>query len=162
VPTTGRSATGRGVDPDGVPPGMTGQLIRFALVGVISTIAYVVLYALLRYGLGPQSANLVALLVTAMGNTAANRGLTFGVHGPDRWWRHQLQGLAVFALALALTSGSLALLEAVSSTAHHGVELAVLVSASLLATALRFTLLRTWVFGSRSPSSLAQRGLSGR
>jgi putative flippase GtrA len=140
------SATGRTVDPDGVPPGMTGQLIRFALVGVISTLAYVVIYALLRSGLGAQAANLVALLVTTIGNTAANRGLTFGVHGPDRWLRHQLQGLAVFALALALTSGSLALLHAVSSITHHGAELAVLIGASLLATLLRFSLLRTWVF----------------
>jgi putative flippase GtrA len=148
-PTQPMSATGRSVDPDGVPPGMTGQLIRFALVGAVSTVAYVALYALLRYGLGPQSANLMALLLTTVGNTAANRGLTFGVHGPHRWWRHQLQGLAVFVLALALTSGSLTLLAAVSSTVHHGAEVAVLVSASLLATALRFTLLRTWVFGNR-------------
>jgi putative flippase GtrA len=152
---TGMSATGRTVDPDGVPAGMTGQLIRFALVGVVSTVAYVLLYALLRSGLGPQAANLVALLLTTVGNTAANRGLTFGVHGPHRWWRHQMQGLAVFALALMLTSGSLALLGTVSSAAHHGVELAVLVSASLLATALRFTLLRTWVFGTGSTSSTA-------
>jgi len=105
-----------------------------------------VLYALLRYGLGPQWANLIALLVTTVGNTAANRGLTFGVHGPHLWWRHQIQGLAVFALALALTSGSLALLAAVSTTGHHAVELGVLMTASLLATVLRFTLLRTWVF----------------
>jgi putative flippase GtrA len=143
------SDTGRAVDPDGVPPGLTGQLIRFALVGAVSTVAYVVLYALLRYGLGAQAANLVALLITTIGNTAANRGLTFGVHGPDLWWKHQLQGLAVFALALALTSGSLAALGAVSSAAHHGVEIAVLVMASLLATALRFSLLRTWVFRAR-------------
>jgi putative flippase GtrA len=133
---------------------MTGQLIRFAMVGAISTLAYVVLYALLRYGLGPQAANLVALLLTTIGNTAANRGLTFGVHGPYRWWRHQLQGLAVFALSLGLTSGSLALLGAVT---HPGVELAVLISASLLATALRFTLLRTWVFGSPTGQALSMR-----
>jgi putative flippase GtrA len=140
------SATGRSVDPDGVPPGMTGQLIRFAVVGVVSTVAYVILYALLRYAMGAQPANLIALLVTAVGNTAANRGLTFGVHGPDGWLGHQLQGLAVFALALGLTSGSLALLAAASAKEHYLAEIVVLILASLLATALRFTLLRTWVF----------------
>jgi putative flippase GtrA len=140
------SATGRAADPDGVPAGMTGQLIRFALVGVVSTVAYVVLYALLRQGTGAQTANLVALLITSIGNTAANRGLTFGVRGPDRWWRHQLQGLALFALALGLTSGSLGLLGAVPAAGRHGVEIAVLLTASLLVTALRFSLLRTWVF----------------
>jgi putative flippase GtrA len=153
-------STGRTADPDGVPAGMTGQLIRFALVGVVSTLAYVLLYALLRSGFGPQGANLMALLLTAVGNTAANRGLTFGVHGPHRWWRHQAQGLAVFALALALTSGSLALLGAVSAAAHPGVELAVLISASLLATALRFTLLRSWVFGVHSVNAVPSRPVS--
>jgi putative flippase GtrA len=140
--TGSQSATGRRVDPDGVPAGMTGQLIRFAMVGVVSTFAYVVLYALLRSGLGPQAANLIALLLTTVGNTAANRGLTFGVRGRTGRWRHQAQGLAVFALALALTSGSLALLSAGSTV----VELAVLVGAGLLVTGLRFTLLRSWIF----------------
>jgi putative flippase GtrA len=134
-------------DPDGVPPGLTGQLIRFAAVGLVSTVAYVLLFALLRLGMGAQSANLLALLVTALANTAANRGLTFGVRGPRHWWRHQAQGLAVFALALALTSGSLAALGAVTSSPHHLVELLVLLISSLTVTALRFTLLRSWVFG---------------
>ncbi len=148
----GLSATGRTVDPDGVPAGLTGQLIRFALVGAVSTTAYVILYALLRAGTGAQTANLLALLLTTIGNTAANRSLTFGVHGPDQWWRHQLQGLAVFAFALALTGGSLAALAAVSTTTHHGVELIVLMAASLLAAALRFSLLRTWVFRVARPA----------
>jgi putative flippase GtrA len=143
------SETGRAVDPDGVPPGLTGQLIRFAAVGVVSTVAYVILYALLRYGVGAQVANLIALVVTTIGNTAANRSLTFGVHGPHQWWRHQLQGMAIFLLTLVLTSGSLALLDSLTGPhqhVHHLVEITVLVLSSLLATALRFTLLRTWVF----------------
>ena len=50
----------------------------------------------------------MALLVTAVGNTAPNRRLTFGVRGAANAGRHQAQGLVVFALGLALTSGSLA------------------------------------------------------
>jgi putative flippase GtrA len=142
--TTGSSATGRTVDPEGVPPGMTGQLIRFAMVGVASTLAYVVLFLLLRYGMGAQAANFLALLLTTLGNTAANRGLTFGVHGRTGRLRHQAQGLAVFALALVLTSGSLALLGSIPVLA----ELFVLVAAGLLVTGLRFSLLRSWVFQS--------------
>ena len=57
-------------------------------------------------------ANVVALLLTAIANTAANRAYTFGVRGRARVVRHQGQGLAVFALAWALTSGSLAALHA--------------------------------------------------
>ncbi len=134
----------------GVPSGLTGQLIRFAGVGVASTLAYLVLYALLRVGVGAQAANLIALLVTAVANTAANRRLTFGVSGADGALRHQAQGLVVFGIGLALTSGSLALLDAASTQPSRLVELTVLVLANLVATAVRFLLMRVWVFrGSR-------------
>jgi hypothetical protein len=58
--------------------------------------------------------------------------------------------LAVFCLGLALTSGSLAVLHAAEPDPHRGLELAVLIVANLAATALRFVLLRGWVFRRRS------------
>jgi putative flippase GtrA len=130
----------------GVPPGLARQLVRFAGVGVASTVAYLLLFLALRTGLGAQAANLVALLLTALGNTAVNRRFTFGVIGRAGVTRHQAQGLVAFAAGLALTSGSLALLHAVSATPVRAVELAVLVVANLAATLLRFLLLRGWVF----------------
>jgi putative flippase GtrA len=129
----------------GVPAGLTGQLLRFAAVGVASTLAYLLLYALLRTGAGPQWANLIALLVTAVANTAANRRLTFRVRGNDGAWRHQAQGLVVFAIGLGLTSGSLALLHTLTAPPAT-VELGVLVAANLVATGVRFLLMRIWVF----------------
>lgn len=133
----------------GVPAGLTGQLIRFAAVGMASTVAYLALYALLRQGMSPQPANLVALLATAIANTAANRRLTFDVRGTGSAWRHQAQGLIVFAVGLGLTSGALALLDAMRSAPAKPVELTVLILANLLATAVRFLLLRLWVFRPR-------------
>jgi putative flippase GtrA len=130
----------------GVPAGLTGQLLRFAAVGVASTLAYLVLYAILRTGVSPQWANLVALLVTAVANTAANRRLTFRVRGNERAWKHQAQGLVVFAIGLGLTSGSLALLDALSNHPPRGVELTVLIVANLVATGVRFLMMRIWVF----------------
>jgi putative flippase GtrA len=130
----------------GVPAGMTGQLLRFGAVGIASTLAYLLLYALLRTGVGPQSANLIALLVTAVANTAANRRLTFGVRGSDRAWRHQAQGLVVFAVGLGLTSGSLALLGVLNGHPPRALELSVLVIANLVATGVRFLMMRIWVF----------------
>ena len=159
---TGRAAAGRDPGParpqpdvpstPEVPAGLLRQLVRFAAIGVLSTAAYLVLFLLFHASMGAQAANLVALLVTAVANTAANRRLTFGISGKDRAGRHQLQGLAVFALGLALTSGSLALLHTFSSAPHRGIELTVLVAANLAATVLRFVLLRGWVFRSRAPA----------
>jgi putative flippase GtrA len=141
----------------GVPAGLTGQLIRFAAVGAASTLAYLALFAVLRtsLGIGPQWANFLALLVTAIANTAANRRLTFGVRGNDRAVRHQAQGLAVFAVGLGLTSGSLALLDRLSSAPPRSVELFVLVLANLVATGVRFLLMRIWVFRSRTREARA-------
>jgi putative flippase GtrA len=133
-------------EPKARPRSLLAQLSRFVVVGVLSTLAYAALYLLLRQGVDAQVANVLALLTTAVLNTAANRRLTFGIRGRDDALRHQGQGLVVFALAWGLTAGSLALLHAVAPVAPHGVELAVLVAANLTATVLRFVLLRRWVF----------------
>ncbi|MFF5216860.1 glycosyltransferase [Micromonospora sp. NPDC000442] len=127
--------------PEPAPTGLPRQLVRFAAVGVVSTCAYLLLFTLTRGALGAQPANLLALLLTAVANTAANRRLTFGIAGRRHVTRHHLQGLLAFALGLALTSGSLATLHA-AATPDRAVELAVLVAANLAATVLRFTLLR--------------------
>jgi glycosyltransferase involved in cell wall biosynthesis/putative flippase GtrA len=125
----------------GVPRGMLGQLLRFAGVGVASTLAYFALYLLLR-PLGAQVANLAALLITAVANTAANRRFTFGISGAQGALRHHLGGLAAFGVALALTSGSLWLLQALWPAAGGAAEATVLVVANAAATLLRFVALR--------------------
>jgi putative flippase GtrA len=134
----------------GVPAGLPRQLVSFAVIGVVSTLAYLLLFALLRQATGPQPANLVALLVTAIANTSANRRLTFGINGRANAARHQLQGLLVFALGLALTSGSLWILATAAPQAGRFTELSVLVAANLLATVVRFLLMRVWVFRRRT------------
>ncbi|HWB37511.1 MAG TPA: dolichyl-phosphate beta-glucosyltransferase, partial [Rugosimonospora sp.] len=141
----------RTVAPQGIPAGLAGQLVRFAAIGVVSTLAYLVLYLLLRNGLGAQPANLLALLLTALGNTALNRRYTFGVLGGGAV-RHQAQGLLLFALGLGLTSGALAALHALVTDPPRGLELGVLVAANLTATLLRFLLFRGWVF--RDPAAV--------
>jgi glycosyltransferase involved in cell wall biosynthesis/putative flippase GtrA len=132
----------------GSPRGLAWQLPRFVAIGVASTLAYVVLYLLLRGFLPAQAANFTALLVTAIGNTAANRRLTFGVRGREGTARHQFRGLIAFSAGLLLTSGALALLHGLS----RGAEVLVLVVANLVATLVRFALYRGWVFGDRGRS----------
>ncbi|MCQ8770883.1 glycosyltransferase [Streptomyces telluris] len=142
----------------GVPRGPARQLLGFCAVGVLSTAFHLALYSLLRQATGPQAANAAALLLSALANTAANRRLAFGVRGRDGAVRHQAQGLVVFAIGLVLTSGSLVALHAAGGSPargaspgpSHGAELAVLVTANLAATVLRFLLLRAWVFPAAS------------
>ncbi|MFE3058910.1 glycosyltransferase [Nocardia sp. NPDC059239] len=140
-----RAAIGREPLVEGVPLGMVGQLVRFGIVGVTSTLAYLLLYVLLQGITGAQAANFLALLVTAIGNTAANRAFTFGVRGSNQAVSHHFQGLVIFGVGLALTSGSLYTLHHWAPDAAVHLELLVLVIANLVATLLRFVGLR-WVF----------------
>src|SRR2546421_5764785 len=57
------------------------QVARFTVIGVASTIAYVLLYVMLRGLMSAQAANMLSLLATAVANTAANRRLTFRISG---------------------------------------------------------------------------------
>ncbi|HEY8294492.1 MAG TPA: bifunctional glycosyltransferase family 2/GtrA family protein [Micrococcaceae bacterium] len=130
------------------------QLVRFGAIGVVSTLAYLLIFLLCRGFLGAQAANFIALLTTAVGNTAANRRFTFGVHGRSRAARHQLEGLIVFGIGLALTSGALALLNGFGPP-HRTVEILTVVGANLAATLVRFLLFRHWVFRRRTGSAPA-------
>ena len=143
------------VEPPDAPPqtALLHQLVRFAVVGIASTVAYALLFLVLRGTMGAQDANFTALLLTAIANTAANRRVTFGFRGSAGAARHQSQGLLVFGLGWALTSGSLALLVRLAPTAPHAFELAVLIVANLASTVLRFVLLRQWVFRPRVANS---------
>jgi glycosyltransferase involved in cell wall biosynthesis len=134
-------------------PQLARQVGRFTAIGVVSTVAYVALYVLLRGGLGAFSANTVALAVTAVANTAANRRLTFGVTRRAGMVRHQLQGLGVFVLALAMSSAALALLHTTTPHPSRLTEVTALVAANVAASALRFVLLKHWVFRNVSPTS---------
>ena len=128
------------------PVGILGQVLRFGAIGVLSTIAFALLYALFRPALGAQTADFLALLLTAIGNTALNRRFTFGVRGRTGAGRHQVQGLVVFGIAWAITSGSLVVLHATTPGATHPAEIAVLTGANLVATLVRFVLFKAWVF----------------
>ena len=128
------------------PAGLVGQLFSFAVVGGLSTVAHLVVLALLSGTMPTQSANLAAFLLTAVANTAANRRLTFSVQGGAGAVRAQLQALVGLGLGLALTSGSLAVLDLLAPTASTTAELLLVLLANAAAGLLRFALLRSWVF----------------
>jgi putative flippase GtrA len=130
-------------------------------IGACSTIAYALLYLAMRTPLGQGLANAVALALTAVANTHANRHFTFGLRGRSGLLRQHLAGAIVYAFTLALTSAALLVLEAVDRRPARAVELAVLVLAGICATLTRYIGLRTWVFAkSRNRREPAKEVLS--
>ncbi|GAA3400273.1 bifunctional glycosyltransferase family 2/GtrA family protein [Pseudarthrobacter polychromogenes] len=127
-------------------PSFFGQVLRFGLVGAVSTLTFALLYLVLQGPFGAQEANFLALLLTAVGNTAANRRFTFGISGPAKLFTQQFQGFIVFLLAWTITSSSLLILHAASPDAAPNLELLTLTAANIFATLMRFVLLRLWVF----------------
>jgi hypothetical protein len=67
-----------GLDHRPPPAASGGELVSFATVGLVSTVAYLVLFLALRGPLGDYAANVVALTATMIGNTIAHRSWTFG------------------------------------------------------------------------------------
>jgi putative flippase GtrA len=129
----------------------SSQVGRFVAVGVASTLAYALVYLLLRALLPPGAANALALAVTAVANTAANRRVTFGVRGRSGLIRQHVLGALVFLITLGLTSGALAVLGALDPQPSRLAEATVLVVASTCATVTRFVGLSAWVFPSAPP-----------
>src|SRR4051794_3951088 len=90
-------------------------IARFAAVGVVSTIAYALLFLAMREsGIGAGAANAVALALIAVANTAANRRLTFGVMGRRGLVGQHAAGAVVYAITLGLTAGALGVLHGVA------------------------------------------------
>jgi putative flippase GtrA len=118
------------------------QLASFGAIGVTSTVAYVALYAWLREATPAGIANAFALVITAVGNTAANRWLTFGVRGRAGLARDHAAGLLAFGVALVITSASLVILSAIMPGHSRTAEIAALVFANAVATIVRFVILR--------------------
>lgn len=118
------------------------QAASFAAVGLVSTGAYVALYACLRPAMSAALANVLALLATAVGNTAANRRLTFEVRGRASLARDHAAGLLALAVALAITTAAAAAMDIFAPHRSRLGEIAVLVLANAIATLCRFLLLR--------------------
>jgi glycosyltransferase involved in cell wall biosynthesis len=123
-----------------------GPVARFMTVGVMSTLAYALLFVLLRTPLGAVAANAFALALTAVANTAANRRFTFRIRGHAGLLRHHVSGAVVYLLTLGLTSGALGVLHGLDAAPSRPLELGVLLAASATATVTRYVALRSWVF----------------
>jgi glycosyltransferase involved in cell wall biosynthesis len=141
---------------------LSNQLRSFLAVGVLSTLAYIACYAAFRLALPATLANALSQLLTALGNTAANRRFTFEASGNGTATRDHVGGLTAFGIALGLTTAAIAVLHLVAPGASRVTELAVLVVANLVATVVRFVLLRFWITPARPADGAAPPRLNRR
>jgi putative flippase GtrA len=120
--------------------------MRFVLIGLASTLAYAGLFLGLRQAMAAGVANALALALTAVANTQANRHFTFRRRGRAGLVRQHAAGALVYLLALALTGGALDVLRGLDPDPSRLLEVTVLIVASACATVSRYIALRSWIF----------------
>ena len=114
------------------------QLVVFAAVGGVFNILYALLYVVLREWISAQWSNGLALVISTVAGTWGHRRVTFGVRSTARTVPQQTLGLALLAFGLAVTAGSLKLLEASVANPSRLSELLVLTAANLGVGLVRF------------------------
>jgi putative flippase GtrA len=129
-----------------LPEGMAGQLGRFAAIGIVCTLLYVVGFNLLRTPLGVWPANVLALTATMILNTAANRRFTFGRRGRRDLGRHYLEAGAVYVVGLVVSALALGVVGLLVASPSAFVQTLALLAAGVVATVVRFVGMRSWVF----------------
>jgi putative flippase GtrA len=121
------------------------ELLRFAGVGVFTTLAFIAVFSALWPLVGGIAANVLAVLGCGLANAAIHRRLaTKGAHHADR--RHFALGTsALIGVSLAVTTGALLVAMALDHSSLPAAIVAVTLASGVAALA-RFCLLRTWVF----------------
>jgi putative flippase GtrA len=139
-------STGAVTDP--LDPGnevFADELLRFAGVGALSTVAYAGLFAALEPSLGGYLANAVAIALCSLGNTAIHRGMV-GTAGRGLDGRQRVVTAAtLMGVSLGFTTGALAVTRAAGFTSLVP-ELCAVTAGNAAAAFIRFGILRTWVF----------------
>ena len=133
------------------------QLGRFAVVGALSTVLHLALFALFHLWCTEQWANVVALTIATVFNTTFNRAWTFDVqHGS--WVTHQAQAFGVLLVTWAATSGSLALLYVWDADPPVAIEVLALAGSTAVSTSLRFLVMRSWTLPARALTDAPRLG----
>ncbi|MGM7648066.1 MULTISPECIES: GtrA family protein [unclassified Nocardia] len=121
------------------------QLIRFALVGGASNIAYVLLFFTM-IGTGPLVANVVGSIVSTVIANELHRQLTF--HAADRvgWFTAQWEGGGLALLGLVITTASLGALGVWAPGLGDVAQALAVLTITAAVGGLRFLALRGFVF----------------
>ena len=121
------------------------QLLRFAGVGVVSTLGYLFLFVAWRPLIGPFGANAVAMAIATLFNTAVHRELSSTTDGQTRRGRLLAVACGAYAVSLGFTTLGLLVAQWVAPGALVA-ELVAITVANVVAAVFRFAVLRAWVF----------------
>ncbi|MFG1795555.1 GtrA family protein [Nocardia sp. NPDC049149] len=121
------------------------QLIRFALVGGFSNIAYVLLF-LAMHGIGSLIANVVGSIVSTVIANELHRQLTFHASGRVGWFTAQWEGGGLALVGLAITTAGLAALDVWAPTIGGPAEASAILGITAAVGGMRFLALRGLVF----------------
>jgi len=121
------------------------QLLRFAGVGVVSTLGYLFLFVAWRPLIGAFGANAVAMAIATLFNTAVHRELSSTTDGQSRRGRLLAVAGGAYALSLAFTTLGLVVAQWVAPGALVP-ELVAITVANVVAAVFRFAVLRAWIF----------------
>ncbi len=121
------------------------QLIRFAMVGGSSNIAYVLLFMAMN-GFGPLVANIAGSIVSTVIANELHRQLTFHATGRVGWFTAQWEGGGLALIGLLISTAALAGLEfwapGLGELAQGGAVIAIMAAVG----GIRFLALRGLVF----------------
>jgi putative flippase GtrA len=133
------------------------QLLRFAGVGVVSTLGYLFLFVAWRPLLGPFAANAVAMAIATLFNTAVHGELSRSTDGQARRGRLYAVAGGLYAVSLACTTLGLVVAQWLVPGAVVA-ELVAITVANLVAAVFRFAVLRAWIFrpGTRPGADLME------
>jgi cellulose synthase/poly-beta-1,6-N-acetylglucosamine synthase-like glycosyltransferase len=139
----------KGLPRAGVREVTSDQLLRFAGVGLVSTLGYLFLFLAWRPVLGAFGANAVAMALATLFNTAVHKELARGADGQARHGRMALVTVLLFMVSLAFTSLGLLVAEWIAPSVLLA-EVLALTLANMVAAVFRFSVLRAWVFRPRT------------
>lgn len=121
------------------------QLIRFALVGGTSNIAYVLLFMAMN-DIGPLVANVAGSIVSTVIANELHRQLTFRAAGRVGWFAAQWEGGGLALIGLLISTAALAGLEFWAPGLGEIAQTGALIAIMGAVGGLRFLALRGFVF----------------
>jgi putative flippase GtrA len=126
----------------------THPVVLYLVAGAVTTGLQELVFLAARPFIESVAANIVAIALTTLANTEFHRRVTF-VHMRTSTVKLHLQSLGTFAFYAGYGSIVLVVLQAIVHSPSATLEAVVLAITSTIGGALRFLVLRWWVFTTR-------------